>query len=45
MFQNIYDILIIKGLNQRGDEMSKELIMENDSVTLWFHTDSKIVHH
>ncbi|HOA79837.1 MAG TPA: hypothetical protein PKK61_02070 [Defluviitaleaceae bacterium] len=25
--------------------MSKELIMENDSVTLWFHTDSKIVHH
>lgn len=25
--------------------MAKELIMENDCAILWYHTDSKIVHH
>lgn len=25
--------------------MAKELIMENDSAILWYHADSKIIHH
>lgn len=25
--------------------MAKELIMENDSAVLWYHPESKIVHH
>ncbi|NLT94513.1 MAG: hypothetical protein GXW85_03095 [Clostridia bacterium] len=25
--------------------MAKELIMENECAILWYHTDSKIVHH
>jgi hypothetical protein len=25
--------------------MAKELILENDCAILWYHTDSKIVHH